>query len=162
MNLTFLFRYTGTNQKAIRAVSLICFIIFGVSMKTPHRDGEMEKEILHYINIARSEKGLNALELNDYESSIAAEHSRNMASKKTPFGHKGMEKRIQKIDKELGPLSGAAENVAYGLMTAKEVVDGWLNSPAHKKNIEGDFRLTGIGYAKDKEGTLYFTEIFTK
>jgi uncharacterized protein YkwD len=162
MNLTFIFRCTAILQKTILAASFICFIIFGVSMKCPQRDGEMEEEILRYINIARAEKNLNALELNDYESSLAAEHSRNMASGKTPFGHKGMESRIKKIDKKLGPLSGAAENVAYGLMTAKEVVDGWLNSPAHKKNIEGDFLLTGIGYAKDKDGTIYFTEIFTK
>ncbi|MFI5154682.1 MAG: CAP domain-containing protein [Chitinophagales bacterium] len=142
--------------------TLICFMVLGVSMNIPHQEDEMEKDILHYINLARSDKGLNALELNEYESSVATEHSRNMASGKTPFGHQGMETRIKKIDKKLGPLSGAAENVAYGIMTAREVVDGWLNSPGHKKNIEGDFRLTGIGYAKGKDGTLYFTEIFTK
>lgn len=162
MNLSCSIRCAAIAKKTIFHAILICIMIFGVSMNFPQQGDEMDKEILHYINLARSEKGLNGLELNEYESSVAAEHSRNMASGKTPFGHKGMETRIKKIDKKLGPLSGAAENVAFGMMTAKEVVDGWLNSPGHKKNIEGDFRLTGIGYAKDKDGKLYFTEIFTK
>ncbi len=162
MNLSCSIRCAAITKKIIFHSILICLTIFGTSMIIPQQGDEMEKEILHYINLARSEKGLDGLELNEYESSVAAEHSRNMASGKTPFGHKGMETRIKKIDKKLGPLSGAAENVAFGMMTAKEVVDGWLNSPGHKKNIEGDFRLTGIGYAKDKDGKLYFTEIFTK
>ena len=36
-------------------------------------------------------------------------------------------------------VSEVGENVAAGQMTAREVVDGWLNSPGHKKNIEGRF-----------------------
>jgi uncharacterized protein YkwD len=47
-----------------------------------------------------------------------------------------------------------------GSTTAREVVDNWLKSPMHKKNIEGAFNLTGIGVAADKKGTLYFTQIF--
>jgi hypothetical protein len=35
-----------------------------------------------------------------------------------------------------------------GPMGAREVVDGWLHSPGHRRNIEGDFRLTGIGLAE--------------
>jgi uncharacterized protein YkwD len=54
------------------------------------------------------------------------------------------------------------ENVASGQMTAKEAVEGWLQSPGHKRNIEGNFTLTGIGWAKDKRGMIYFTQIFTK
>jgi len=41
-------------------------------------------------------------------------------------------------------------------------VDGWLNSPGHKKNIEGNFTLTGIGYARDHKGNIYFTQIFSR
>jgi uncharacterized protein YkwD len=47
-------------------------------------------------------------------------------------------------------------------MSAKEVVEGWLNSPGHKRNIEGDFTLTGIGVAKNNKGIIYYTQIFTK
>jgi uncharacterized protein YkwD len=36
----------------------------------------------------------------------------------------------------------------------------WLNSPGHRKNIEGPYNLTGIAMAKAKDGTMYFTQIF--
>jgi uncharacterized protein YkwD len=52
--------------------------------------------------------------------------------------------------------------VASGQMTAREVVNGWLKSPGHKKNIEGNFVLTGIGYARSKKGDIYFTQIFSR
>jgi uncharacterized protein YkwD len=122
----------------------------------------MEEEILYYVNLDRKSKSLDALQINDTESSIALQHSKNMASGKTPFGHEGLESRAKAIRKKIGNLSTAGENVAYGHMTAKEVVDGWLNSPGHRKNIEGDFVLTGIGCATDNKGMMYYTQIFTK
>jgi len=122
----------------------------------------VEADILRYVNEDRKSKGLKPLKLNDYESSIAAEHSHNMASGRVPFGHDGLTARAKKIRKQLGGINTVGENVASGQMTAKEVVEGWLNSPGHKRNIEGDFTLTGIGLAKDKKGMTYFTQIFTK
>jgi uncharacterized protein YkwD len=47
-------------------------------------------------------------------------------------------------------------------MSAREVVDGWLHSPGHRRNIEGDFKLTGIGLAFGHNGNIFFTQIFTK
>ncbi len=84
-----------------------------------------------------------------------------MAEGKTKFGHDGFEKRAKAIQKELGSVE-VGENVAEGQMSAREVVDGWLNSPGHKRNIEGNFTLTGIGYATNKKGNIYFTEIFSR
>ena len=45
-------------------------------------------------------------------------------------------------------------------MNAKQVVNMWLNSDGHRKNIEGNYNLTGIGVVKGKDGALYFTQIF--
>jgi uncharacterized protein YkwD len=122
----------------------------------------MDVEILWYVNRYRESKKLRSLEMNKTESSIALQHSKNMACGKTPFGHEGLEARAKQIRKQLGHISTAGENVAYGRMSAKEVVDGWLNSPGHRRNIEGDFTLTGIGCAEDKRGVIYYTQIFTK
>jgi len=122
----------------------------------------IENEILDYINLHRKSIGLHPLQLNDIESSSAAKHSYNMASGKISFGHAGFKKRVKNISNQLGFISASAENVAYGTMNAKEVVNVWMQSPAHKKNIEGDYLLTGIGVAKNKKGVIYFTEIFTK
>ena len=117
-------------------------------------------DILRYVNEHRRAKKLAPLQANSFISSVALEHSRDMLSGKTPFGHEGFNSRIDKIRKRLGKLHVAAENVASGPMSAREVVDGWLNSPGHRRNIEGNFKLTGIGVARRRDGMIYFTQIF--
>jgi uncharacterized protein YkwD len=121
----------------------------------------METEILRYVNEYRQQHGLPDLRMNSMESSLAAKHSRDMAAGKVKFGHDGFNSRAKTIQKSLGSIE-IGENVASGPMTAREVVDGWLKSPGHKKNIEGNFTLTGIGYARDKKGDIYFTQIFSR
>jgi len=128
--------------------------------KEPVTDS-MEIQILQFVNEDRKQHGLAILQLNSMESSLAARHSHDMASGKVKFGHDGFNARARTIQKSLGSME-VGENVASGPMTAREVVDGWLKSPGHKKNIEGDFTLTGIGYARDKKGDIYFTQIFSK
>lgn len=124
--------------------------------------GDMENSILYYINRHRKSRGQNALKLNKVESDVAAQHSRDMASGRVEFGHGGMPSRKQQINKRLGPVSAIGENVAYGQTSAKEVVDAWLQSPGHRRNIEGNFMLTGIGLARDRRGLIYYTQIFTR
>lgn len=122
----------------------------------------MEEDILHYVNLDRQSHGLRPLSLNSVESDLALQHSKNMAMGKTPFGHQGLESRANTIRKKVGPVESTGENVAMGQQTAKELVDDWLGSPGHKRNIEGNFTLTGIGCVKDKNGMTYFTQIFTR
>jgi uncharacterized protein YkwD len=124
-------------------------------------EDSMAAEILKYVNEYRSEHNLPALQLNSIESQLAEKHSRDMATGKVKFGHDGFNSRAKTIQKALGSIE-IGENVASGPMTAREVVDGWLKSPGHKKNIEGNFTLTGIGYAHDKKGDIYFTQIFSR
>ena len=130
--------------------------------RTASRFSSMEEEILGFVNEDRAALGLPALTLNETESRIAARHSENMASGKVGFGHSGFNSRAKAIQKSMNSVTSVAENVAEGQMTAREVVDGWLHSPGHKKNIEGNFTLTGIGYASDKKGNIYFTQIFSR
>ena len=45
---------------------------------------------------------------------------------------------------------------------AKSAVALWLHSPHHLENIRGDFNYSGMGVWQDKDGTIYFTQIFVK
>jgi uncharacterized protein YkwD len=141
----------------------LLFVICTAFQSPPQNNdlGTMEADILRFVNEDRKQHNLPMLQINDRESSLAEKHSTNMADGKTKFGHDGFEKRAKTIQKELGSVE-VGENVAEGQMTAREVVDGWLNSPGHKRNIEGNFTLTGIGYAVNKKGIIYFTEIFSR
>ncbi|MCA6450390.1 MAG: CAP domain-containing protein [Chitinophagaceae bacterium] len=120
----------------------------------------MENAILQYINQHRSSIGKASLKLATVASEQAYRHSRNMGNRKTGFGHEGFDNRMEAIKKNVGWISASAENVAYGKLTAREVVQGWLNSPGHRKNIEGDYLYTGIGVYQDAKGILFFTQIF--
>ncbi len=121
----------------------------------------IENDILNLINQYRQKKGLPALQSNFVVTSEARRHTMQMATRRVPFGHNGMAARARFIKTKLPGVNAVAENVAYGNQTAEGVVSGWLNSPGHKKNIEGRYRLTGIGVARDVKSRLYFTQIFT-
>jgi uncharacterized protein YkwD len=120
----------------------------------------MVNDILRYVNQYRSSQGLPALTLLPMANDIAAQHSKNMAQRKTAFGHDGFEKRAATVGKAAGPMAASAENVAYGQLSAREVVDGWLNSPGHRKNISGNYALTGFGVYTDAKGVTFFTQLF--
>jgi uncharacterized protein YkwD len=127
----------------------------------PASNAAMADEILKYINDYRRKKGLSALSMNSSISAEAQRHSENMAARRTSFSHNGFQGRVKRISSSLnGGIGNAAENVAMGSRSARDVVNDWLTSSMHKRNIEGNYNLTGIGVATDKKGVLYFTQIF--
>jgi uncharacterized protein YkwD len=156
----------GENSRSMPGIlSKICLLlIFGLGFQNSPdvtRTDSLVSDIYKYVNEDRQAKGLALLKMNELESSLATRHSRDMATGRVKFGHDGFNSRALTIQKALGSWE-VGENVASGQMTAREVVDGWLKSPGHKKNIEGNFTLTGIGYARDKKGDIYFTQIFSR
>src|SRR6185437_5102127 len=72
---------------------------FAQKKDAPHNN--MPADILRYVNKHRAEKGLQPLIMNNVISGIAEEHSRNMAMKKVPFSHNGMDDRVARAGKEL-------------------------------------------------------------
>ena len=127
-----------------------------------HTYDSLAYKVLRLINDHRTEMALKPLVMNKVITNAATFHSRNMATQKVPFGHKGFDERMDWLREKLKPVNSFAENVAYGASTADEVVELWLNSPGHRQNIEGDFDLTGIGIVKSKDGDLYYTQIFLR
>mgnify|MGYP003417252075 len=122
----------------------------------------LETAILQEVNRHRGSKGLPPLVANSILDTEAAMHSQQMASKQVPFSHDGYDKRMARISQRLGPIKSSAENVAYGKMSARDVVASWLKSAPHRKNIEGQFNLSGIGVSRNAQGIIYYTQIFTQ
>jgi uncharacterized protein YkwD len=127
---------------------------------------QLERKVHQLINVHRISQNLPPLTMNETITQQARNHSRSMAKKKTPFGHNGFDKRVKRIARIL-PYTLAAENIAYNRgypNCARNAVEGWLESPRHRKNIAGNYRLTGIGVgigvAKGPQGDYYFTQIF--
>ncbi len=60
-----------------------------------------------------------------------------------------------------GYAAPAGENIAWGYRTATEVMDAWMASPAHRRNILNcDARSIGTGVRYAADGTPYFTQVF--
>lgn len=123
-----------------------------------------EQAVLAQVNQYRRNRRLPPLTLDSRISSQAVAHSQAMANGRVPFGHNGFQQRVQVITRSI-PYAGGAENVFYGMGSqdpATQAVQSWLKSPGHRKNIEGNYDLTGIGIARNPKGQYYFTQIFIK
>lgn len=125
-------------------------------------NSDLEIKVFEEINKYRESKELGKLINSEVISKVARLHSDNMATGSTGFGHIGFDERFDCICEDIENASGMAENVAHGYLTAESVSEGWVSSIGHKKNIEGDYTHTGVGIAKSKDGTIYFTQIFVK
>ena len=130
----------------------------------PSQFKTLEESVHQQINQYRQSQNLPSLSWDETIAQQARIHSQAMASGKVSFSHKGFEERINSIKKSI-PYRSAAENLAYNQGYSnpdQQAVTGWLDSPGHLKNIQGEFNLTGVGIAKNSEGEYYFTQIFLK
>jgi uncharacterized protein YkwD len=123
---------------------------------------ELVNRVHRQVNEFRREHGLKPLTLDSILNAQAREHSAEMARSGKTISHSGFNQRLEDIRKKI-PYRAAAENVAAVVGDedpVQTVVQGWKNSPEHRKNMLGDFSLTGIGIAQSKNGTYFFTQIF--
>ncbi|CAM2975483.1 CAP domain-containing protein [Legionella worsleiensis] len=143
---------------------LICLQLAhaGSAQKTAESDTTIENAILVHINQYRQLHGLNPLKMDSRIVLEAKRHSADMAHHKLPFGHKYFNNRIDRLHRQIKESNAGAENVAFNYKDAEDVVKNWLRSPGHKRNIDGNYNLTGIGIARDAHGKMYFTQIFLK
>ena len=121
---------------------------------------ELELEILELINNYRIGVGLNKLTPVNYISYKSEEHTNYMISNNV-VNHNNFVSRSENLISVL-TAKRVGENVAYNYSKAQSVLNGWLNSPTHKENIEGDYTHFGISIRKNTEGKNYFTNIFVK
>ncbi|MEO6613434.1 MAG: CAP domain-containing protein [Chitinophagaceae bacterium] len=122
---------------------------------------DINADILRFTNQFRRSNGLTPLQVRGDLNEIARKHSEDMAKGKCEFGHSGFDKRYDKI-KKIFQSCTAAENVAYGANTGREVVEMWENSSGHRHNMLGKYTYVGIGTARDRDGTIYYTQLFVR
>jgi len=131
----------------------------------------MERSIERYTNEERIKKGLAPLEASSALAFLARGQSRNMClvgrlmheSDRFPPGWKKFEQRL----KQAGITSGG-ENIAYQTATkrpekwARLVIQGWMNSPEHRKNIlNPSYRYLGVGVNLCSNRIVFATQVFS-
>ena len=123
----------------------------------------LESEVAERVNDYRSRQGKAALRPQPYLTELAREHSRAMARGRRNFGHDGFDERAERVHEKLGAMS-ISENVSYNNYpidaAAARVVNGWIGSPGHQKNLVGAFTHAGTGAARTRSGTWYVTQLY--
>jgi uncharacterized protein YkwD len=121
-------------------------------------------QVIRLTNRERAKGGCKALKSNSLLKSAAQKHSVDMA-KKDYFSHTGKDGRspFDRMTDAGYSFSAAAENIAAGQRTPADVVEGWMNSTGHKKNILNcTYTEIGVGYAKGGSYGTYWTQNFGK
>jgi uncharacterized protein YkwD len=135
------------------------------SLDIQHEDNEalnpsIENQIFKLVNDHRIDIGKQALKQNSFANSLAKEHTLYMIDEKK-ISHDNFDQRFEKLSSTEKAFK-IGENVASGQKTAQSVMNSWLNSSGHRKNIEGDFTHIGISAIKNKSDIYYFTQLFFK
>jgi uncharacterized protein YkwD len=123
----------------------------------------IELATYNLVNKYRQTRNLPPLVADPAISAQAKAHSEQMA-RSGNMSHDGFNDRVASVSKTI-VYRNAAENVAYNMGYGQPdlvAVQGWIESPGHKKNMIGQFDLTGIGVAKGAKGEYYFTQIFIR
>lgn len=126
-----------------------------------HAETNLNYSILKLINKHRAGQYLSPLQINPHVQVMATQHAQDMASGNIPFSHEGFQERARLLIEKVGG-SSVAENVAVGQGDSGLIVNSWLDSDGHRKNIEGDFNITGIGVAQAEDGRMFYCQIFLK
>jgi len=152
-------------QRIVALATLSLFALAAPALAEDQLDLKgLERDVDDRINRYRESSGRAPFEWNDSIAEIARRHSEAMAKGRSSFGHDGLKKRSERIQKEF-VIAGMAENVSKHQRNsgfAEAAVTRWLKSPAHLKNIDGDYDLTGIGAARSGDGTVFLTQLFVK
>ncbi len=138
------------------------------SAGVPDRPGilagqDIERRTYDLVNDYRVSIGLPALEYSEALAVIARQHSQAMAAGRSSFSHAGAPVRMRAAQ-DIIRLKTFAENIAFNNAPAQRVprraLSGWLGSENHRKTIEGEFDLTGVGSARGEGGFIYLTQLF--
>jgi uncharacterized protein YkwD len=111
-------------------------------------------EMLARVNDVRKKAGAQPLRSNSKLDLAAQRHAEDMLTRNY-FAHASPEK---KTVRERATAAGydwqrIGENIAEGQFSVDEVMDTWMNSPGHRKNIlEPGFKELGVGLALGPTG----------
>lgn len=111
---------------------------------------EIDKEhLLDYHNMLResSDEPLPILQIDKELQDGAQEWAEYMAKKD----------RLRHDNLSHSSFNILGENIAYGQRSVQQVMDSWMNSSGHRRNIMNKkFTHVGFGVARQEDGTMFW------
>ncbi|HEU5115390.1 MAG TPA: CAP domain-containing protein [Isosphaeraceae bacterium] len=149
-----------------RSLTLALILFAGVTdaREMPQDTRESSRVIDDLVaahNRIRTEKKLSPLKPDPDLMKAAQVHARDMADheKMTHEGSDGSTP-AQRVEHQGYHYLSTGENVAAGQESVEEVMDGWMNSEHHRRNILGDYSEMGAARAQDSDGRFYWVVDF--
>ncbi|WP_240686792.1 CAP domain-containing protein [Amycolatopsis suaedae] len=120
--------------------------------------GERGDRVLELVNIERGKAGCDPVRADDRLDTSAQKHSEDMSAKDY-FSHTSQDGTTfdQRI-KAAGYPKPGAENIAKGTPDADQVMELWMKSDGHRRNIL-NCKLTALGVGVATDG-WYWTQNF--
>lgn len=116
----------------------------------PPASASQRDQVVHYVNQARQERGCGPVQMDSRLAAAAQGHAEDM-SNRDYFSHTTPEGVTfdQRI-RNAGHPSPGAENIAYGARSAEQVMEMWMESDGHRRNILNcDLATIGVGLDTD-------------
>ena len=129
------------------------------------RRTDYEQRVLDLVNAHRAKLGLRQLSISSTLAASAQWKALHMAR----YGYMSHDDPAPPVArttsqrmKDCGFTGrGWGENIAYGYRTPEDVMNGWLNSPGHRANLENaSWTLIGVGAASYNGGYMYWAQAF--
>ncbi|MEM9806126.1 MAG: CAP domain-containing protein, partial [Cyanobacteria bacterium P01_D01_bin.56] len=129
---------------------------------------EFAQEVLRLTNEFRQQNGVEPLTLNEELVTTAENYSQTMAEGDF-FSHIGEDGSApwDRAEDEGYTARAMGENLAAGQLTPEEVVQGWIDSPGHQRNLlNSSYTEMGLGYFELENDTgavnynRYWTQLF--
>jgi uncharacterized protein YkwD len=129
--------------------------------ETLELDDPLLRQVWEAHNQERARMGLSPLHWNRLLMAAARSHVQDLAARRV-LTHGGVdgsapEQRVEAQGYHYGQMG---ENVAVGQRTVQEVMQTWMQSPPHRRNILGDFSDIGVAHALDAGSRPYWCVVF--
>lgn len=114
--------------------------------------------MLDAINVARVAAGVAPVQRHPLVELAAQGHADEMAARRqmTHSGSDGSDAGDRLLAVGFA-WSGWAENVGAGFVDPAVLVQSWMASSAHRRNMLGDYAFIGVGVATSSDGVQYWT-----
>lgn len=141
-------------------LALLSLFIFSISFSAD----DYQKDMLSLVNIERENENLSPLVLDEKLNEIAKDKVKLLIKEgklnHLAGGYKSLGEFLRTYDVN---FVMAGENIAKKTKTNQETMNLWLNSKGHRANIlNKDFTNIGIAKGSDKNGDIYWVQIFIK
>lgn len=127
----------------------------------PPRADALRAAVLEQVNSLRAGQGLRPLSAAPALTKAAQAHACDSAARNR-MGHRGSDGSTlaTRVKREGYRFRAVAENVAQGFPDPAAVMQGWMGSSGHRRNIlTPDLREAGLGIAIGGNGDLHWVLI---